>query len=299
MRTIILLSCLLAGFAHSAAAQKETLRTVQRTLWVAPTGFIRIFHQTGSVRVEGWDRDSLSVAGTVSVPADGEFVITPGKQGARVSIWGPDETRTQPSQLVVRVPRRSQLWVKTQSADVAVAGFEGGLDVATVSGDVEVTGRPREVYIESMGGVANLTVESRSARIKTGTGQVVLRGTIEDATVSSVGGAVLAQDVRVRAGRFESVAGPIRFSGELIQPASLEFINHSGDIELALSPRSLATVSVSTIAGTFQDDWGIDAKGGPGKLSGKEFSFVLGRDPLAEVIVRNFKGAVILKRWGK
>ncbi|MGH7469426.1 MAG: hypothetical protein ACRENP_15860 [Longimicrobiales bacterium] len=303
MRTALTLVCFLACLADVTAAQKQattagaTVRTVRQTLWVAPTGFIRIFHLSGSLRVEGWDRDSLSVSGTVSVPGHGEFAITPGKQGARVSLWGPDETRAQPSQLIVRVPRRSQLWIKTQTANVVVSGFEGGLDVATVAGAVEVTGRPREVYIESMGGAANLVIESRSARIKTGTGQITLRGNIDDATVSTVSGAVLADDVRVRTGHFESVDGAIRFSGDLLEPASLEFINHSGDIELALSPRSLAAVNVSTITGAFQDDWGIDAKGGPGKLSGKEFSFMLGKEPLAEVIVRNFKGAVILKRY--
>jgi hypothetical protein len=294
--------------AQTSAAQKEAPRTatgtttVQQTLAVPAAGFIRIFLLTGSIRVQGWDRDSLSLNGTVSVPADGEFQVLPGKQGARVSVWGPDETRAPPSQLVIRVPRRSQLWIKSQTADVEVTDFEGSLDVVTIAGQVRISGRPREVYLESMGGSATLDIASRSARIKTGSGPVTVQGDIDDLTVSSVSGAVTARNIQLRQARFESVDGAIRFSGDLSEPAALEFISHSGDIELALAPSSLADVRVNTVSGAFRDDWGISARSGAigkaGKLSGKEFGFLLGDEALAEVSIRNFKGAIILKRLG-
>jgi DUF4097 and DUF4098 domain-containing protein YvlB len=232
----------------------------------------------------------------LSLPAGAEFVVTPGKQGARVSFWGSDETRAEASQLRIRVPRKSQLWVKTQSAHVSVREFEGSLDVVTVSGDVEVAGRPRELYIETMGGAANVAVDTRSARVKTGTGQVTLRGTIEDATISSVSGPVFALDTQLKQARFESVDGRITYTGELTQPAALEFINHSGDIELRLSPRSLVEFHVSTLAGVFTDEWGVNPKFEPGKGQGKEFVFNIGSEPVADVLIRNFKGAVRLRR---
>ncbi len=303
MRVLVFTACLLVALTNHALAQKDanvprasSSRAVNRTLAVVPDGYIRIFQLTGSVRLQGWDRDSLAITGTVNVPAQGEFVITPGKQGAKVSLSGPDEARAQPSHLVIRVPRNSQLYVKTQSAQVSVSDFEGRLDVVTVSGNVEVTGRPREIYLETLGGNATLAVDSRLARVKTGTGQVTLRGTIDDATVSTVSGPVISQNLQLKSAHFESVDGKISFSGDLTQPAALEFINHAGDIELALSPRSLVDFRLSTFNGSFRDDWGVSGKWEKGKLEGKDFSFQLGREPVAEISIKNFKGAMILKR---
>jgi putative adhesin len=303
MRTLLTLISALAIVSTSAVAQKQSApaeavvrRSIDQTIWVAPAGYIRISHLAGSLRVEGWDRDSLSIQGVLSLPADAEFVVTPGKQGAKVAFWGSDDARAEASQLRIRVPRKSQLWVKTQSADVSVREFEGSLDVVTVSGDVEVAGRPRELYLETMGGNANVAVDTRSARVKTGTGQVTLRGTIDDATISSVSGPVFALDTQLKQARFESVDGRITFSGELTQPAALEFINHSGDIELRLSPRSLIEFRVSTLAGDFTDEWGVNPTAEPGKGKGKEFVFNVGPEPVAEVLIRNFKGAVILRK---
>ena len=305
-RSSILLLCTLLVSAGPAAAQKQqesAATVVQRTIPVPASGFIRIFQLTGSVRVEGWDRDSVALNGTVIVPAAGEFVVTPGKQGAKISLWGPDETQAPPSQLVVRVPRRSQLWIKTQSANVEVADFEGSLDIVTIAGQTQVSGRPREVYIESMGGSVTLALDTRSARIKTGTGAVTLRGNIQDLTVSSVSGAVTVQDVQLRQAHFESVDGPIRFLGALNEPAALEFINHSGDIELALTPGSMADFRVTTVSGAFRDEWGIrpasttvNTRGASTKLGGKEFGFLVGGEGVADISIRNFKGAVILRR---
>src|SRR5262245_59077953 len=117
MRTLAVAAVLLIALSTHATAQKDAPGTaVNRTIAVVPDGFIRIFQLTGSVRVQGWDRDSLAISGTVNVPAQGEFTVTPGKQGARVYLWGPDELRAQPSQLLIRVPRNSRLWIKTQSA---------------------------------------------------------------------------------------------------------------------------------------------------------------------------------------
>jgi DUF4097 and DUF4098 domain-containing protein YvlB len=301
MRKLSLLPIALIVLAGQAAAQKEIppAAPFKRTVWVAPQGFVRLFQLTGSLRVLGWDRDSLAISGTMHVPEQGEFTVTPGKQGVRVSLWGPDELRAKPSDLTIYVPRASQLWIKTQSAAVTVQDFEGRLDIETVSGNVAVNGRPRELYLETMGGSAQLALESRSARVKTGTGSITFKGTLEEALLSTVSGALSALDAQVKQGRFESLEGRISFTGELLQPAALEFVNHAGDIELTLSPRSLAQVTVSTVTGRFQDDFGVQGKGLPGKGVGKgEFTFWLGRDPLADINVRTFKGAVILRKRG-
>lgn len=291
-----LLVSLIAALMTSAPAAAQ--RQVNERFWVAPDGYIRLFNQVGSIRVQGWDKDTLAIMGTINLPPDGEYHRSPGKQGAKVSVWGPNAVGALPSALVIYVPRRSQVWIKTQDARVEVNEFNGGLDIVSVTGSVEVAGAPRELYVESMGGEVNLAVSTRSARVKTASGKVTLRGVIEDATVSTVSGAVFAIDTRVRQGRFESLEGAIQYAGDPIGPSVLEFINHSGTVELVLSPKAAGSFAVSTIEGTFRDEYGLRVTHGVGKLKGRELSFTLGAEHDTEVSIKTFKGAVIVKRAG-
>lgn len=297
MKRPVLAALLAALTTMPAAAQTQGLEKIDRRIWVAPDGYIRLFDMAGSIRVVGWDRDTLAITGTMTLSGDAEFVVSPGKQGAKVSIWGA-ANGTARGDLVVRVPRKSQVWIKTQEASVSVSEFEGGLDIFTFGGSVEVTGRPREVYAESMGGDINLSVTTRSVRIKTGAGNITVRGGIDDASVASVSGAIFIVDARIKQALFESIEGKISYQGELLTPGRLEFTNHAGDVELVLSPKVSGEFSISTIEGTFRDEFGVRLRYGVGKLKGKEFSFTIGRVPDNEVSIRTFKGHVILKKIG-
>src|SRR5262245_58370177 len=191
----------LLSLAGNASAQKQ----FSKTIWVAPTGYVRVHNMAGSVQVYGWDKDSLQISGSITAPPGGEFAIAPGKQGAKVSIWGPTETGVKPSDIIVRVPRGSLLQIKTQSATIMVQDFQGDLDAVSVTGGITVNGKPRELYVESMGGDLNLAVSTRSARAKSGTGKITLGGSCEDATLSTVSGPVLIMGARITQGHFESV----------------------------------------------------------------------------------------------
>ncbi|NIQ58485.1 MAG: hypothetical protein GWN71_35595, partial [Gammaproteobacteria bacterium] len=50
------------------------------------------------------------------------------------------------------MPRRAAVAVRTATADITVEDAEGGLDLESVSGSIEVRGPARMVYAESAGG---------------------------------------------------------------------------------------------------------------------------------------------------
>ena len=278
--------------AAPLAAQKP----IDTTIPVVPNGYIRIFNMAGSVRVIGWDKDSMQVRGNVQEPPDGEYVLSPSAKGAKISIWGPTEIGVKPSDLVLYVPRKSQVWVKTQSASIIVQNFEGGLDVVSVTGSITINGKPNELYAESMGGDLNLNVATRSARAKTGSGKIGLAGTVDDATLTTVSGPVSIANARVSQGHFESVDGDIRYTGLFNNPSSLEFINHSGAVELVVPVNADATFSIDLFSGTFKDEFGVRAKQMSGKLKTRLFSFRIGTESGAEVSVKNFKGTVTVRK---
>jgi hypothetical protein len=273
-------------------------RDVNDRFWVAADGYIRLHVQTGNLRVQGWDKDTIAITGIVNYPADGEYVRSPGKQGAKVSVWSMSDAPGKPSDLLIRVPRRSRLWVKTQDAHVNISEFNGGVDVITTTGNVEIAGNLSEVYVESMAGEVNLGVSTRSARVKTASGKVTLRGVIDDATVSTITGPIFTIDARFRQGRFDSLEGAIQHIGDPASPSSLEFVNHAGTIELALTPKASAYFAVSLIDGSFRDEFGLRIKQGTGKLKSRDFSFSLGNAPDTEINIRSFKGAVVIRKIG-
>jgi hypothetical protein len=284
------LALLVAGVVPASAQMK-----VDQKVATVSAGFVRIFLLTGSVNVQGWDRDSIWIRGTAFEPPGEKLVIAPGPQGAKIALWGPDETKVKPSQLTIFVPRRSQVWIKTQSASAIVSGIEGGIDINTVSGEVTAEGKPRELYVESMGGKVNLNVRTRSIRAKTGTGDIVARGIADELTLTTVSGRIWAMETRSTQTRVESIDGNIYYSGDLSMPGRLELINHSGDIEIAIGPLASAQFGITTIDGSVRDEYGMKGKTSLGKGS-KQYYFELSQNPALEVEIRNFKGATIIKK---
>jgi DUF4097 and DUF4098 domain-containing protein YvlB len=288
MRAILILLTLCA-----AAAPVRGQRTLDERYAAAPSGFIRIHSIVGSVRVTGWDSDSVAVTGTVSETKLDRFEVHGAYEGSKMGFFG-EGTQLKPSHLEVRVPAGSQVWVKTASADVTVTGVTGGVDVYSVSGRLEVGGTPREVFVESMGGAVRVAADTRTVRARTASGDITVAGAVTDVIATSVSGRVTAEGGAFERGRFESVDGDILFAGEIRRGSWLDFINHSGAIEVVVPRATSADFALTLFEGGFQDEFGVRPTYGGNKLKGQQVGFTLGAGG-AHVTVRNFKGRTILR----
>jgi hypothetical protein len=288
------MSCLLLAFTISEplAAQE---RRIEEKVAANPDVMVRIHNMVGSIRVRAWDRDSIAVTGTVSETRLDRFEIHSAGAGAKLGIWDTSSEGLGPSRLEVMVPIESTVWIKTASATIDVSGVQGGLDVYSVSGDINITGTPREVYAESMGGKITLAADSRSARIKTGSGAIAMGGALIDVTATTVSGPVDIDGDRIQRGRIESVDGRIRWRGAFAPRASLDFTSHAGPIEFSLHPDASADFTISTFEGGLDDQWGLRVQQGGSKLKGRELRFKIGPGT-ATVLVRTFKATVSIRR---
>ena len=263
---------------------------------MVPAGFVRIFMVTGSVTVPGWDQDSLIVTGTVFEPAGDRFAIGVTPKGAKLGLWTDLEARLKPSHINVRVPYRSQVWVKTTSADIRVSNVAGGVDLFSVSGTIEVSGSPREVYAETMGGDIALNATSRAARLKTASGGLKVSGSVNDLTAVSVSGPIDVTGLGYQRARIESVDGAIKYAGRPSASSALELTNHAGNIDL-LMPRDVAgAFSLSLYSGELVDEFGVAAKYFNPKQKTREANFSMGGKSDARVTLRSFKGRIALRR---
>lgn len=252
---------------------------------------LRILNLEGSVRVTGWDRDSIDVTGRLDAPPTrGAFYFagSSGDRGFKLGIEMDADVRPVGlARLEVRVPRSSRVWVKTNGASIHVEGVEGGLDLYSVGGAVRATGPVGQLSIESMDGDVEVAGASGWLRVKTADGRVLLAGAADDAAVSTVSGPIVVEDGRYARARFESVTGGVEFRGRLARGGSYTFETHSGPVTLILPADADATVSVSTFGGQVRSDFG------PPPESGQTLRLGEGD---TTITVRTFRGAIALRR---
>lgn len=278
-------SCVVAlSLATPLAAQQKIARG-----WpAAPGAAVRIHNLNGSVRVIGWDRDSVAVSGHAERDAGG-FFGGGSRQALKLGVWNEAPGDTGRVVIEVRVPVTSQVWVKTAAASIDVSGIRGTLDLNTVTGDVKVTGAARDVSVESIGGSIYVEADARTVRARSGSGTVTVRGNAADATLSTVSGPVHASAASFERARLESVSGDVSFQGALAPGAALELQTHSGRIDVALPPSTAAEFTISTLKGKVRNDFG------PSAAKSGDIAFATG-DARATLIVRTFSGAVSLRR---
>jgi hypothetical protein len=251
------ISGFLAGnaLAVSAAAQQPSPSQppVLRARAVDATADVKIFHPSGSIRLIGWDRDSLVVRGRV--PNSDRLLVGTTEKGAKIAIEskhpGDDVT---PAELVVYVPRGASVAVKSVDASVTASNVSGWF--YSVSAAIVITGTAAEIEAESMSGDVLLDVAAPWVKARTGRGRLVVRGTPEDVDVSTVGGALDILASTIVRGRFASVTGDIHYTAPFARGGLYDFSNHGGAVELKLPAGVSASIDLSTVMGAIDNRFG-------------------------------------------
>ncbi|MBS1241108.1 MAG: hypothetical protein H6R40_535 [Gemmatimonadetes bacterium] len=285
MRTVSLL-LLLAISAPSLSSQQK----VQRGFPLNRDGSIRIQVPAGRLVVRGWDRDSVSVTG--SVPAGGGSFYGGGRgEAAKLGVETDPGGAGPGASLEVQVPHGARLWIKTATPGVELSQVDGEVDVLSVNGAIRMDGNPRVASLESIDGPIDVTAISPILRLRSSDGRVTVRTRGGDLTVVTVGGAVdVAVEMLDRA-RLESVAGSVAFVGGLGRGAALEAETHGGDIGLRITGEVNADFHLAAPSGTIINQFGPGIR--QAKATTVEFAVGL---PGASVSARTFKGTIRVGR---
>lgn len=292
--TAVMALALGAGAVTSAGAQQ---RKVNERFAAPADGFVRIYNIIGSVKVMGWSKDSIAVIGSAYIGPNEGFIMHRSTDGTKLGVWDESLDETKPTMLEVYVPMKSSVWVKTGSSRVYVGAVNGSIDVTSTTGAIEVGGTPRDLTTESMGGDINIHADTRSARAKTAGSNIRIRGTISDIVASTVSGNLVVENGKYERARLESVDGDIRYFGPIQRNASIDFVNHSGAVDLSIPAATWAEISVDTFLGTVEQEFNAKLIEAPSKVKAKKFSLTLGKGgPI--VSIRTFKGSVFVRKKG-
>ncbi len=288
MRLRIVATALLFGTAAAGAQTR-----VDKGMKFEKTASFRIYSLAGTVRIIGWNRDSLHVRG--SIAKGDEFHMGGSANGAKMFVENADERNPKDAVIEVFAPVRSKIWVKTASGSVTVSSFLGGLDIYTVSGAITVAGNPDDISAEAIDGNIRISGSPRFVRAKSASGRVEFSGNCDDATLSTVSGAVTVEHGRFERARIESVTGPISFEGTMVSGGSAVFDTHSGSTNILMPKSADIDVSLVTIAGKISNTL-TSTRPIPGRYGrGGELTTTSGEGG-AQLTAKSFKGNITLKR---
>ncbi len=284
LRTIAC-AVLLAALAAPAGGQVR----VDRRMAVAPDAAIRLEELVGTVRIVGWDRDSLVITG--SLPAGiGKLYVGGNRAAAKVAIEGAVDSSAlvNSATLEVRLPRGARISVRGASTSVDGSDITGELDFTSGRGRLHLEGAPRRITAETLDGNIEIVGLAASTRVRTASGAITLRGLTGDLLVSSVSGAIRIGGARITQARLETVTGEISWKGSIAEGGVLEAQSMSGDIELRLPPDLGADLTLTAPAGSVSSEWQLVRPASKGTVRA-----TIG-DGGAAVIARTFKGRITL-----
>jgi hypothetical protein len=137
----------------------------------------------------------------------------------------------------------------------------------------------------------------RNARVwvKTGSADIESNGVGGGLDLNVIGGCIQAANGErsLQRARFESVTGPITFTGDLPRGADLRFDSHSGAIELRLGRASPVEVDIATVTGAIENTFSSTRPIAGREGRGMELNTSSGMGA-ARVEVKSFKGNVRL-----
>ncbi|HET6763886.1 MAG TPA: DUF4097 family beta strand repeat-containing protein [Longimicrobiaceae bacterium] len=223
----IVVAAVAAALAAAPAAAQER---IDQHLATGGSGVVEINNVAGSVRVVGWSRNEVRVTGTIEEGVERvELREEAGRVVVRV-ILPRRGNHDGDAELEVHVPAGKDVDVHTVSADAVVEELEGRADVQTVSGEVHVSGRPKE------------------AQLRTVSGDVVIDGVRGRVEIQTVSGDV-RMDGRGIEAQVRTVSGDVRVDGQLDPGGTNQVNTHSGDVTFTLPRGGGAQVEFGSFSG--------------------------------------------------
>jgi len=180
---ILLLMLLLGTAGTDSALAAKVRKDVHKSFPLAMGGEVSIENVNGDVEVSGWDKDSVDMDIEITVKHDSqkraeEFmekielifevnanyidveVDYPGRNSGGLLSWlfGFGEP-TVDVQFLVKVPKRSNLDLRTVNGQIAVDGTHGEIDCKTTNGGIDISNVQGKVSSNTVNGGISVELE--------------------------------------------------------------------------------------------------------------------------------------------
>lgn len=311
MKTPLIIATLSLGLMTHAFAAEQ----VDKQLRIESGTPIQIKVQRGEVLIQSWDKNEVSVSGTLDELSEG-FIFE--QQGNQLKIE--DKMPRQyngngkdGSKLTIKVPHTVNLSADTISANLQISQLQGELALNTVSGNISASHLNGKPALHTVSGDITTQGLNGNIQLETVSGEIQdtdSKGEINYRLVSGdLNSQTLAQQITV-----EQVSGEITANWSQAKEIHLRSVSGDSQVSLANSINKANLESVSgdiTLTFTQLPDASFDLNGGPGGsiknsvsqdapqkqkyLPNEELSFKIGAGN-ANVKMATISGDLILKR---
>ncbi|MCP4572527.1 MAG: DUF4097 domain-containing protein [bacterium] len=259
-------------------------------------GVVYVENITGSIEVQGWEKNQVHVSGTLGNDVKEVEFKTSGKK-TRIEVVYPRKIRNidEGADLVIMVPRGSRVEVECVSAPVTVSAVEGRIYASSISGDVTVEGGEDEVQAETISGNVEVRSEATKIAVESISGRVSAKGDRAAVEASVVNGRVdLEFDVFTDCS-LETVNGSAHVTGDFTESADCDIDIHSGNVILTVPADLKADFEVNTFSGGIDNAFGKRARKTSKYTPGRELEFSTGGGG-AQIRINTFSGSVEIRK---
>ena len=268
------ITCVALAAGSSLAHASED--RIDQKVEADPHGVVEISNIAGVVEVSGWDQPQVTVNGEIPSGVDG--VDVKSERGhIRITVRFPSFSFSSNKgvDLIVKVPRTSEVDVTTVSADINSRGITGQQRLKAVSGSIRADIAQSDTEAKTVSGDVTLHGTGKPLALHVGTISGTIHvdhagGDVEASTTS--GGINLALETG-RSIRMHTVSGDVSFRGRLAKDADVDAQTVSGELKLRTDSESGYEYDVTTFSGDIGNCFNAKAEKtsryGPGeRLSG-------------------------------
>jgi DUF4097 and DUF4098 domain-containing protein YvlB len=297
--------------AAPALAEQKFEEKFEKTVPLTKTGLFALSNISGKIEVMTWKEAQVKIEAlkvskadtqdkakenaakvTVEVMAEANAVRVETKYPKRNGgFWGGDS---------IKVSVDYKVWVPEQ-AGVDLSSVSGDVEVASIGGKAKITCVSGNVGLRGAAG-ADIKLTSGDLTMENIAGDAYIKGVSGDIDVTKVKGSIKAEavsgDIKLldvsdaSTIDVKTVSGDVTYVGVIKAGARDEFKTMSGDVKLTVPADSSFDLEASTFNGDINSEFQITTSG---KISPREIQGTVGKGG-ATLILKTFSGNVDIKK---
>jgi DUF4097 and DUF4098 domain-containing protein YvlB len=272
------------------AAQAAPARTDQ-TVPVKKGARLDVNNFAGEVIIKVWDREAVRVE---VEHADGDAIdVTASDQV--VSIRAGRRSRGPRSlDYTLTIPNWMPISVNGTATDVTVQGAGADIAVETVRGDITINGGSGFVRLRSVQGEISLEKARGRIEVRSYNRGIRMVDVSGDITAEAINGEITMERIDSSNVDVSTVNGEISYEGPIKDNGTYRLTTHNGLVELVMTERTNATVTVRTYNGNFRSSLPIRFS----DPDARRRTVTLGNGS-AHVDLETFNGLIAVRRPGE
>jgi DUF4097 and DUF4098 domain-containing protein YvlB len=290
MRTLAAVVLALTAMPGALQAQYK----VDEKRAASPDGVVEIENGAGSIRVIGWSRSEVAVTGTLGQGAEG-LNFSGGPRRTRIDVETQGNPHGVSSDLEIHVPAASRVEIQSFAASVNVSDVTGTVSAEGVNNSIVITGSAKEVSAQTVNGSVEITGPAARVHAESVNGPVTIKGAGGAVEATTVNGKLSVVGGTFERGTLETVAGSLRFEGDLARGAEIDATTVSGAVEFIVPAGVSADFSITTFSGDVQTDFGASAQHTSKHTTQKDVEFTAG-DGDARVSIQTLSGSIAVRK---